>query len=209
MPVVEHDWPALGRPAYAVDAPPAAATYLGCLGGFGAAPDIVVSGINPGPNTGHLVLHSGTVGAAMTGAVLGIPALAVSIGIGEPRHWASAAEYAASAVDWVYARAATPITLNMNVPNLPFDEIKGIREAALARYGSVWAISASGADGHVTIEFSSNDNAPHPDTDLALLLDGYVAVTPLNCIERYAPTDDPSVADGAAESIAARLAQHA
>jgi 5'-nucleotidase len=209
MPVVEHDWPALGRPAYAIDAPPAAAAYAACLGGFGAPPDIVVSGINPGPNTGHLVLHSGTVGAAMTGAVLGVPGLAVSIGIGAPVHWASAAEYAAGAVDWVFARADTPLTLNMNVPNAPFAEIKGIREAELARYGSVWAATASGADGHVSIEFAGSETPAAPESDLAVLLDGYVAVTPLACIERYAPADDPSVAMGAAETIAARLAQHA
>jgi 5'-nucleotidase len=200
MPVVEHDWPALGRPAYAIDAPPAAAAYAACLGGFGAPPDIVVSGINPGPNTGHLVLHSGTVGAAMTGAVLGVPGLAVSIGIGAPVYWASAAEYAAGAVDWVFARADTPLTLNMNVPNAPFAEIKGIREAELARYGSVWAATASGADGHVSIEFAGSETPAAPESDLAVLL---------ACIERYAPADDPSVAMGAAETIAARLAQHA
>ena len=112
MPVVEHDWPALGRPAFAIDAPPAAAAYAACLGGFGDPPDIVVSGINPGPNTGHLVLHSGTVGAAMTGAVLGVPALAVSLGIGEPYHWESAAEYAAGAVhfpaSWTSSKVTAP-----------------------------------------------------------------------------------------------------
>ncbi|MCU1459238.1 MAG: putative acid phosphatase [Actinomycetia bacterium] len=209
MPVIEHEWPALGGPAFAIDAPPAAAVYAACLGGFGAAPDIVVSGINPGPNTGHLVLHSGTVGAAMTGAVLGVPSLAVSIGIGQPVHWATAAEYAAGAVDWVLERADTPLTLNMNVPNTPLEEIKGVREAELARYGSVWAATASGADGYVSIEFAGSELPAAPGTDLAVLLDGYVAVTPLACIERYAPADDPSVATGAAATIAARLAQPA
>ncbi len=80
IPVVEHAWetPA-GVPVLAIDAPPATAVYGACLGGFGPVPDLVASGVNPGANTGHLVLHSGTVGAALTAAGLGVPGLAVSV----------------------------------------------------------------------------------------------------------------------------------
>ena len=51
---------------HAIDAPPATAVFAACLGAFGDLPDLVASGINPGANTGHLVLHSGTVGATLT-----------------------------------------------------------------------------------------------------------------------------------------------
>jgi 5'-nucleotidase len=70
-----------GVPAYAVDGPPGLCVLTARLGGFGAPPDIVVSGINPGCNTGRAVLHSGTVGAALTAANFGVRGLAVSIDV--------------------------------------------------------------------------------------------------------------------------------
>ena len=75
-----------------IDAPPATAVFAACLGAFGDLPDLVASGINPGANTGHLVLHSGTVGATLTAAGYGIPGLAVSI------DWSQTQEY-----DWTTA----------------------------------------------------------------------------------------------------------
>ena len=70
-----------GVPAYAVDGPPGLCVLTARLGGFGDPPDVVVSGINPGCNTGRAVLHSGTVGAALTGANFGVRGLAVSIDV--------------------------------------------------------------------------------------------------------------------------------
>jgi 5'-nucleotidase len=70
-----------GVPAYAVDGPPGLCVLAARLGGFGVRPDLVVSGINPGCNTGRAVLHSGTVGAALTAANFGGRGLAVSIDV--------------------------------------------------------------------------------------------------------------------------------
>ncbi len=70
-----------GVPAYAVDGPPGLCVLAARLGGFGDPPDMVVSGINPGCNTGRAVLHSGTVGAALTAANFGVRGLAVSIDV--------------------------------------------------------------------------------------------------------------------------------
>ena len=64
---------------FAVEAAPAFIVRAAVTGAFGAAPDLVLSGINRGPNTGHAVLHSGTVGAALTASTFGLPAMAVSI----------------------------------------------------------------------------------------------------------------------------------
>src|SRR5262249_13686636 len=66
-------------PVPAIDAPPGTAVLAAVLGGFGERPDVVASGINPGANTGHLVVHSGTVGAALTAVGLEVPAIAVSL----------------------------------------------------------------------------------------------------------------------------------
>jgi 5'-nucleotidase len=70
-----------GVPAYAVDGPPGLCVLAARLGGFGDPPDVVVSGINPGCNTGRAVLHSGTVGAALTAANFGGRGLAISIDV--------------------------------------------------------------------------------------------------------------------------------
>lgn len=70
-----------GVTAYAVDGPPGLCVLAARLGGFGPPPDLVVSGVNPGCNTGRAVLHSGTVGAALTGANFGVRGLAVSIDV--------------------------------------------------------------------------------------------------------------------------------
>ena len=60
IPVAEHHWAEVPDvPVLAIERPPATAVYLACLGAFGERPDIVASGINPGANTGHLILHSG------------------------------------------------------------------------------------------------------------------------------------------------------
>jgi 5'-nucleotidase len=72
-----------GVPAFAVDAPPGLCVLASRLGGFGDPPDVVVSGINPGGNTGRAVLHSGTVGAALTAANFGGRGLAVSLDVAQ------------------------------------------------------------------------------------------------------------------------------
>src|SRR5438270_5150746 len=103
-------------PAFAVDAPPALIVIIGRLGAFGHPPDVVVSGINPGPNTGRSTLHSGTVGAALTAANMGLSGLAVSVGAGESIHYDTAAAGAASASGWVAASPPKPV-LNVNLPH--------------------------------------------------------------------------------------------
>ena len=161
------DLPGLdGVPSYALAGPPGLCVLTARLGGFGDPPDMVVSGINPGCNTGRAVLHSGTVGAALTAANFGARGLAVSIDVStrhlhegggtiavgdgdEARaelvedveagaHWTTAATLAASAASWLASDAAPPGTvLNLNVPNVPLDRVAGARSATLAPFGTV------------------------------------------------------------------------
>ncbi len=95
-----------GVPAYAVAAAPGYITLLAVREAFGPAPDIVLSGINRGLNVGHAILHSGTVGAALTGSTLGRRGVAVSLESGWPEepavlHWETAAHVAAQVIAWV------------------------------------------------------------------------------------------------------------
>ncbi len=78
-------------PTYGVDGPPALGVILACVGGFGARPDMVLSGINHGVNVGRSALHSGTIGAVLTAAQFGIRGLATSIRYGpDPVPWETA-----------------------------------------------------------------------------------------------------------------------
>jgi len=199
--VARHEWVELpGVAVYSIDAPPATAVLSATLGAFGDPPELVASGINPGANTGHLVIHSGTVGAALTAAGLDTPALAVSLpwSTEHEYHWHTAARFAAAAVEWVAKpEGGMPRVLNLNVPNLPFEQVKGVEEAELAPHGEVWIASADASSGDLKLEFQGRADAA-PGTDVALVRDGYVAVTPLMSVVR-APLR------GAAEAVAAAL----
>jgi 5'-nucleotidase len=199
--VTELEWDHLpGVPVYALDRPPATGVWAACLGAFGAVPDLIASGINPGANTGHLTLHSGTVGGALTGAAFGVAGIALSLewATGE-YHWETAARFAPAAAQWAIDAGDTmPAVLNINVPNRPFEEVLGVREAHLARYGEVWVNNADRSDGDLRLTFDGGGREPDPEADVALIGEGYVAVTPLVGIERAPLT-------GAADRVAAAL----
>jgi 5'-nucleotidase len=180
---------------HSVDLPPAAAVYAGCLGGFGARPDVVASGVNPGLNYGHLVIHSGTVGAALTAAVLGIPSIAVSIGWGEQQEWMTAATLASSALPWLGSAPAGTV-LNLNVPNVAPDVVRGVRPARLGRFNEEWTATTSA--GELLLEYVGHDHEPDPDTDLAIVRTGFAAVTVLG-----GPGVDDGQARAAADAIGA------
>ena len=107
------------------------------LGGFGPKPDLVVSGINLGVNVGRSVLHSGTVGAVLTGAQLGISGLAVSMRSGaEVECWDTAAALAVSLIP-LLASAPAPSLLNLNVPSVPLGQLKGVRHGRIGTAGII------------------------------------------------------------------------
>ncbi len=200
-PVVEtRTWEELpGVPVHAIAANPGTAVLAACLGAFGPLPDLVASGVNPGANTGHLVLHSGTVGATLTASSYGVPGVAVSTewSTEGEYHYDAAARFAAAAVEWAVKPDGGPRILNVNVPNRPFEEILGVRETELAPHGEVWVASADVSKGGLRVEIKGPP-APGPGTDVAVVREGYVSVTPLMGIVR-APLD------GAAQAITEAL----
>ncbi|MFN8035167.1 MAG: 5'/3'-nucleotidase SurE [Acidimicrobiia bacterium] len=187
LPVAEHHWPELPDVRVcAVAAPPATAVFVACVGGFGDPPDLIASGVNPGLNVGHLVLHSGTVCAALTGAGLGVPGLAVSLATGpDELRYATAAEVAAACVDPLVTLRSpgshAPV-LSLNVPNVALAELRGVREARLAAYGEAWVVSAEQVGTDLRLEFRGQKREPEPGTDRAVVRDGYASVTALTGI---------------------------
>jgi 5'-nucleotidase len=185
-----------GVPAFAVDAPPALVVILARLGAFGEPPDLVVSGINPGPNTGRSVLHSGTVGAALTAANLGVSGLAVSVGTGETTHFETAAAVAARAMGWL-AAAPPKSVLSVNVPNLPLEEVLGVRAAPLARFGTVRTTVGERIAGRLQVELRDTEDHVDPDSDTALVRAGFVTVTALLGIRADEGSDAPAAVEAA------------
>jgi 5'-nucleotidase len=169
--------------ALGVEATPGFIVFAAMHGAFGDTPDVVLSGINHGPNTGNAVLHSGTVGAALTARTLGAPALAVSNIAPRPQHWDTGAEMAQRALAWLLENPedgeGRPLTLSVNVPDLPLSEVKGLREARLAAFGAVQAEVHESGEDYVAMTFSEVDEELVPGTDAHFLAEGWATVTSL------------------------------
>lgn len=118
---------------YAVDGTPADCVKMGVRNILKENPDIVVSGINHGSNTATNIIYSGTVSAAREAAIMDIPAIAVSVTDHHACHFEYAAELAAEYARRIVEHGLTKGTLlNINVPNLPKNEIRGV---AVTRQG--------------------------------------------------------------------------
>jgi 5'-nucleotidase len=168
-----------GRPvtACAIDAPPGLIAMAAVLGAFGDPPDVVASGINLGPNTGHSILHSGTVGAVLTAQNFGASGLAVSMADGQRWFWETAMPLALEVLAWL-AEAPRRTALNLNVPALPPEDLEPLRWANLDAFGSVRAAVAS-VEGGLQFEFRDTNADLDPDSDTALLAAGHPTVTAL------------------------------
>lgn len=161
-----------------IEGAPAFITRAALSGSFGTIPDVVLSGINRGLNCGMSIVHSGTVGAAMTAASSGVAALAFSIDASGDVHWRTAQRVAGEILGW-FGSSMPETLLNINVPNVDFAELRGLRVATLAPFGAVTAIVTERGHGHVTLEYRAPDEEATPGTDVALISDGFATVTAL------------------------------
>jgi 5'-nucleotidase len=174
--VVERGHLASGLTALGVHGPPSFIVRAAVYEAFGPPPDVILSGINRGPNVGRAILHSGTVGAALTAATFGLPAIAISAAIGDPPQWDGAAAVASRAVQWIL-RAPPGTVLNVNVPEHPADDHVEVVPTVLAPTGVVQANVTDRQHGFVPVTFGDGiDDAP-TGTDAAALSKGAVSVT--------------------------------
>jgi 5'/3'-nucleotidase len=207
-----------GIKVLAADALPALIVLTACLGAFGPPPELVAAGINPGRNVGRAVLHSGTVGAALTSVHFGLKGLAVSMQAGAAPsgfesandghpHYDSAA--AIAVVMAAHLEEAPPRTvLNLNVPNLALGEIRGVRRARLATTGLIRAAATEEGGPNLQLDLRFRESAEDEGTDEALTGLGWAVVTPLASVtEDHRPEVDDIVA-AAVTSASRRLRLH-
>lgn len=188
--------------AWTVNGPPGLCVMFARLGVFGPV-DLVVSGINPGANVGRAVYHSGTVGAVLTARNGGTSGVAVSQAVpgygveGQSfdellvdQRWDTAARVAATVVESVLeAPGGEPFVVNVNVPNVPFDEIVGWRHTSVALLpprtvatGRLHPID--GRDGAFSVEMVWGDTIElPPDTDSGAVERGEVAISYLSRLQ--------------------------
>ncbi|MGU3500236.1 5'/3'-nucleotidase SurE [Mycobacterium sp. C31M] len=175
--------PGLDRvPAWAVHAQPGHIVAAALGGWLDPLPHVVLSGINHGANIGRAVLHSGTVGAALTAQINDIRALAVSLDValhptGE-RHWTTAAGLVGPALQ-LLGEAPAGTVLSLNVPDRPVDEVAPLRHARLARGGTVRTRVDEIGDGGLRLAEVEVADPREEGTDSALLAAGHPTLTSL------------------------------
>jgi 5'-nucleotidase len=191
---------AVGPHRFAVDGTPTDCVKLALTGLLPVRPDLVVSGINKGPNLGDDVIYSGTVSAAIEGALLGIPALAVSLVTFEKFEFQPAAEFTATLVSRI-CESGLPLEtlLNVNVPSLPKDQIKGWRFTRQGkRHYSENIVERTDPRGK-KYYWIGGDNlgfTQEDGTDCMAVHEGYISVTPLQVdLTNYKLLQDTSVPD--------------
>lgn len=194
--------------AYAVRATPAFIAFVATRDAFGFRPRLVLSGVNNGPNLGLGVMHSGTVGAALTAAAHGVPAAAFSL---DTRNydgrleWPAAATVARQVIAVLLARP-DPGVLNVNVPNIPAERLRGIRRASLAAPGVVQVAVAGPAENYLQISVPGPPLEPEPGSDSAVLAAGYASVTPLRGVGEASPDGLPWPAAAGGQDLICRSA---
>ena len=176
-------------PTYSCSGTPADCVVVGAFELIGAVPDLVVSGINRGANAGDDITYSGTIAAATEGLLIGSPAIAVSLSVSWPiSHETPRWETAAQCVLDLAASTRTmelPATtlLNVNVPNLTKEQLRGVRWTRQARKRYTDRTDRRldpRGEAYIWIWGTHDPSTIEDGTDLAALRDGYASVTPIS-----------------------------
>jgi 5'-nucleotidase len=184
-----------GAAAYAVEGTPVDCVKIAVKGMGGARPELVFSGINAGSNVGIDIIYSGTVSAALEAAIMGIPAVAISLEGRESSDFSYAARFAGElAATLLKDRFLPPgVLLNVNVPAVPEEQIKGVAVTRQSRscYGERFEREdASPEKMFFTLGGKLTDLAEPADVDVTALANHYVSVTPIHFDLTHYPSVD-------------------
>ena len=166
-----------------VDGTPTDYVHLAITGLLESEPDMVIAGINAGANLGDDVLYSGTVAAATEGRFLGYPAIAVSMNAHQPRYYDAGAKVAAELIRHLQEEPLAPDTiLNVNIPDLPYEEVKGYRVTRLGhRHKAEPVVKTTDPRGRIIywVGPAGLEQDAGPGTDFHAVREGYISITPL------------------------------
>ncbi|WP_456375547.1 5'/3'-nucleotidase SurE [Thiolapillus sp.] len=167
-----------------VEGTPTDCVHLAITGLLDEEPDMVVAGINAGANMGDDVIYSGTVAAATEGRFLGYPAMAVSMSSHAPRHFETGAGIALQLVRRLQNHPlSAEAILNVNVPDLPMEQVKGIQITRLGhRHKAEPVVRELDPRGRPIywVGPAGPEQDAGPGTDFHALRNGYVSITPLH-----------------------------
>ena len=168
---------------YSVNGTPADCVHLALTGLYDAPPDVVISGINAGENMGDDVIYSGTVAAATEGRHLGFPAMAVSLASFKPQYFSTAVKAVVVLLRQLsFFGKKSDIILNINVPDIPWYEVKGFRVTRLGKRhqaGSVVKSKDPRGDTIYWVGPKGKAQDEGEETDFYAVEQGYISVTPL------------------------------
>ena len=173
-----------------VDGTPTDCVHLALTGLLEEEPDMVVSGINAGPNLGDDVIYSGTVAAATEGRFLGLPAMAVSMASHDPQFYETAARVVLDLVRRLHQDALPADTiLNINVPDVPYEDLRGMQATRLGKRHKSEAVirdHSPQGDEIFWVGPAGQEQDAGPGTDFHAVRNRYVSITPLEIdLTRY------------------------
>jgi 5'-nucleotidase len=166
-----------------VNGTPTDCVHLAVTGLLDHLPDIVVSGINHGANMGDDTIYSGTVAAATEGFLLGIPSIAISLAGKPGSHIETAARVAADLVARIEReRFSQPVLLNVNVPDIPYTDLQGIKVTRLGKRHKAEPVIKTTNPRNETVYWvgAAGEAADAGEgTDFHAVAHGFVSITPL------------------------------
>ncbi len=172
-----------GFSGYAVGGTPADCVKLAVCALMDTPPDLLVSGINLGPNAGISVIYSGTVSAATEGTILGIPSMAISLATFQDPIWETAMAVGRHTAERLVRDPLPPgVLLNVNVPNLPLSDIRGYAVTQMGKSRFVETFdrrSDPRGNLYYWMDGYLESLGPHEGTDLHAVERGYVSLTPI------------------------------
>jgi len=166
-----------------VNGTPTDCVHLAVTGLLEEMPDMIVSGINLGANMGDDTIYSGTVAAATEGYLLGIPSLAISLTSKAGRHYETAARVARDLVERFQKQPlGEPLLLNVNVPDIPYETLKGFEVTRLGRRHKAEPVIKATTPRNQTVYWvgaAGSAQDAGPGTDFHAVASDRVSLTPL------------------------------
>ncbi|GBG15741.1 5'-nucleotidase [Novimethylophilus kurashikiensis] len=179
---------------YFVNGTPTDCVHLAVTGLIDFMPDMVISGINDGANMGDDTIYSGTVAAAMEGFLLGVPSIAVSMTQHSAKYFQTAAQVIVDMVKHYQRKPLPqPVLLNVNVPDIPHDQLKGVHVTRLGKRHKAEPVIKANTPRGETVYWVGAAGAAQDDgegTDFHAVRHEFVSVTPLQIdLTRYQQLD--------------------